>query len=139
MARILVPVDGSAGSDKAVRFAISLLEEKYKEIILLNVQYSYDTPNIKRFVGQREIRSYQEQLSKEVLAHTLEIANNFTRTRTIVRIGDPGREICAEAKKGYVDFIVMGYKRPGAVKRIFSGSVASHVLQATTCPVMIVP
>lgn len=139
MTRILVPVDGSASSDKAVRFAISLLGEKYKEIILLNVQYSYDSLNIKRFISQKDIRSYQEALSKEVLDHTLEITNNFTRTRTIVRIGDPGREICAEAKKGYVDFIVMGYKRPGAVKRVFLGSAATHVLQATTCPVMIVP
>jgi nucleotide-binding universal stress UspA family protein len=140
MARILVPVDGSAGSDKAVRFAISLLGEKDKEIILMNVQYNYNTLNIKRFISQKEIRSYQEGLSNEVFDHTLKITNNsFSRARTIVRIGDPGREICAEAKKGYVDFIVMGCKRQAAVKRVILGSVATHVFHATTCPLMIVP
>jgi len=140
MIKILVPVDGSAGSDKAVRFAIFLAEGKNKEIILINVQPSYNTPNIKRFFSQEQIRSFQEELSKEVLDHTLEITNSFSiPVRTVIRIGDPGKEICAEAKENSIDFIVMGYRGLGAVKRAIMGSVATHVLHETTCPVMIVP
>jgi len=140
MTKILVPVDGSAGSDKAVRFAIFLAEGKNKEIILINVQPSYNTPHIKRFFSKEQIRSLQKELSKEVLDHTLEITNSFSiPVRTIVRIGDPGKEICAEAKESSIDFIVMGYRGLGAVKRAILGSVATHVLHETTCPVMIVP
>ncbi|MCG9969366.1 universal stress protein [Pelotomaculum terephthalicicum JT] len=140
MIKILVPVDGSAGSDKAVRFAIFLAEGKNKEIILINVQPSYNTPNIKRFFSQEQIRSFQEELSKEVLDHTLEITNSFSiPVRTVIRIGDPGKEICAEAEESSIDFIVMGYRGLGAVKRAIMGSVATHVLHETTCPVMIVP
>jgi len=140
MTKILVPVDGSAGSDKAVRFAIFLAEGKNKEIILINVQPSYNTPNIKRFFSQEQIRSFQEELSKEVLDHTLKITDSFSiPVRTIVRTGDPGKEICAEAKESSIDFIVMGYRGLGAVKRAILGSVATHVLHETTCPVMIVP
>ncbi|EQB21592.1 universal stress family protein [Dehalobacter sp. UNSWDHB] len=140
MTKILVPVDGSAGSDKAVRFALTLAEGKDKEIILLNVQPSYNTPNVKRFFTQEQIHSYQEELSKEVFDRTLEITNEFhIPVRTIVRNGDPGKEICEEAKERSVDFIVMGYRGFGAVKRAILGSVATHVLHETHCPVMIVP
>ncbi|AEG59686.1 universal stress protein [Desulforamulus ruminis] len=139
MTKILIPVDGSAGSDKAVRFAISLAEGKDAELIVLNVQFNF-TPNIKRFFSQEEIRSYQEELSKEVLDHTLEITNEYAiPVRTVVRIGDPGKEILEEAKESSVDFIVMGYRGLGPVKRTILGSVATHVLHATLSPVMIVP
>lgn len=140
MTKILVPVDGSAGSDKAVRFAISLAEGKNTEIILINIQPSYKTPNTKRFFSQEQIHSFQEELSKEVLDHTLEITNSFSiPVRTLVRIGDPGKEICSEAKESAVDFIVMGYRGLGTVKRAILGSVATNVLHETPCPVMIVP
>lgn len=140
MSKILVPVDGSASSDKAVRYAISLAEGKDQEIILLNVQPSYNTPNVQRFVSDEQIRSVQEESSKEILDHTLEITNSSTvPVHTIVRIGDPGKEICAEAEESSVDSIVMGYRGLGAFKRAIMGSVATHVLHETPCPVTIVP
>ncbi|ADY57463.1 UspA domain-containing protein [Syntrophobotulus glycolicus DSM 8271] len=140
MTKILIPVDGSAGSDKAVRFGISLAHGKEAEVIVLNVQPGFNTPNVKRFFSPEEIHSYQEKLSKEVLDHTLEITNEqATPVRTVVRIGDPGKEILEEAKKSSVDFIVMGYRGLGPVKRAILGSVATHVLHETHCPVMIVP
>jgi nucleotide-binding universal stress UspA family protein len=138
--RILVPVDGSANSDKAVRFAIHLAEGRDSEIFLLNVQHSYNTLNIKLFFSQEQIRSFQEESSKEVLDQALVITNSLSiPVRTLVRSGDPGKEICAEAKKSAVDFIVMGYRGLGGVKRVIMGSVATHVLHETPCPVMIVP
>jgi nucleotide-binding universal stress UspA family protein len=140
MTRILVPVDGSEGSDKAVRFAISLVEGKEAEFIVLNVQLSLNTPNVKRFFSQEEVRAYQEVLSKEVLDHTLEVTNEFAiPVRTVVRIGDPGEEILVEAQESSVDYIVMGYRGLGPVKRAILGSVATQVLHGTQCPVMIVP
>jgi nucleotide-binding universal stress UspA family protein len=141
MKKILVPVDGSAGSDKAVRAAIALAtDKKDAEIILINVQPSYNTPNVKHFFSEEQIHSYQEQLSKEALNHSLEITKDCSiPIRTVFRIGDPGEEICEEAKESAVDFIVMGYRGLGIVKRAILGSVATHVLHATPCPLMIVP
>ncbi|NTW05995.1 MAG: universal stress protein [Peptococcaceae bacterium] len=140
MRKILVPVDGSEGSDKAVRFAISLATESNDEIILLNVQHSYNTPHVKKFFSQEEIRAYQEELSKDVFSHTLELTNNTSaQVRTLMRRGDPGKEICAESKERAADFIVMGYRGLGAVKRAIMGSVATNVLHETEIPVVIVP
>jgi len=57
----------------------------------------------------------------------------------VVRNGDAGNEICEQAKEIDVDFIVMGYRGLGTVKRAILGSVATHVLHEADCPVMIVP
>jgi len=140
MKKILIPVDGSEGSEKAVRFALSLVEGQDKEIILLNVQLSYNTFHVKRFFSQEQIQSIQEESSKEALDKALEITKELPGTvRTLVRVGDPGTEICEEAKESAVDFIVMGYRGLGAIKRTIMGSVATHVLHETPCPVVIVP
>lgn len=140
MTKILVPVDGSPNSDKALRYALSLAKEKDDLLILLNVQPNYNTPNIKRFATQEQIRAMQEEASKEVLDHSLEIAKDSNATiRTLLRTGDPGKEICKEAEDSAVDNIVMGYRGLGAVKRAILGSVATHVLHETPCPVTIVP
>lgn len=140
MIKILVPVDGSVGSDRAVRFAIFLAEGKEKEITLLNVQPNYNTPNIKIFFNQKQIQAFQEESANEVFDHTLEITNSMSiPVRKLVRTGDPGREICLEAKATGVDLIVMGYRGLGSVKRAIMGSVATHVLHETPCPVVIVP
>lgn len=140
MMKILIPVDGSAGSDKAVRFAISLTEGKEKEIILLNVQPSYNTPNMKIFFSQAQIQVLQFEASQEVLDHTRKTTDSLSvPVSTLVRTGDPGKEICAEARNSGVDFIVMGYRGLGGVMRAIMGSVATHVLHETPCPVIIVP
>lgn len=140
MAKVLVPIDGSAGSDKAVRFALNLGEKTNSEIILINVQPSYDTPNVKRFFSREQIRTMQEESSKQILDHTLEITKGSTLpVSTIVRTGIPGEEICAVARESAVDLIVMGYRGLGAIKRVLLGSVATNVLHETPCPVTIVP
>ncbi|MEQ8235946.1 MAG: universal stress protein [Syntrophomonadaceae bacterium] len=140
MMKILIPVDGSVGAEKAVRFAILIAEGKEKEITLLNVQPSYNLPNIKIFFNQEQINTFQQEGSQEVFARSLEITDSLsTQVRTLLRIGDPGKEICAEAKASGTDLIVMGYRGLGGIKRTIMGSVATHVLHETPCPVLIVP
>ncbi len=140
MMKILIPVDGSVGAEKAVRFAISIAEGKEKEITLLNVQPSYNLPNMKIFFNQEQIKAFQQEGAQEVFARSLEITDSLSaQVSTLVRIGDPGKEICAEAKASGTDLIVMGYRGLGGIKRTIMGSVATHVLHETPCPVLIVP
>ena len=140
MAKILIPVDGSPNSDKAIRYALSQVQSKDDLLIFLNVQPNYNTPNIKRFATQEQIKAMQEEASKEILDHSLAVAKDSTATiHTLMRTGDPGKEICKEAQESAVDSIVMGYRGLGAVKRAILGSVATHVLHETPCPVTIVP
>jgi len=137
--KILIPVDGSSGSDKAIRFALFLLKGKEAEITLINVQNSYNTLKIKLGSIPEPIEKFQEEDAKEVLDHAREIIAGWPLpVHALVRTGDPGKEICAEAKESGVDMIVMGHRGMGAVESIFIGSVAHHVLHEQTCPVLIV-
>ncbi|MFD2444337.1 universal stress protein [Bacillus sp. CGMCC 1.16607] len=142
MKKILVPVDGSEDSNKAILYALSLWEGKETEIILLNIQPSYNTPNVKRFVSQEQIRGYQQELSQEVLEKSLAVTETKSPNVSIstkVRIGIPGIEICVEAKESQVACIVMGSRGLGAIKRTVLGSVSYSVLHDAPCPVTIVP
>jgi nucleotide-binding universal stress UspA family protein len=140
MLNILVPVDGSKGAEKALRFAVDLAEGKDAEIRLINVQPSYNTVHVKQFFTREQIQAFQAEASEEVLSQALEITNNFNiPVTTVVRIGDPAKEICTEAKEKAVDLIVMGYRGLGPVKRAIMGSVSTQVLNEKVCPVLIVP
>lgn len=141
MAKILVPVDGSPNADKAILYALSQAEGKEgTEIIFLNVQPNYNTPYVKRFISSEQIKEMQEEASQEVFSHSLEVAKNSSHSiRTVLRTGDPGREICKFAQESAVDVIVMGYRGLGAVKRAIFGSVSTHVLHEAPCPITVVP
>jgi len=138
--KILVPVDGSQGAEKALRFAIDLAEGKDAEIMLLNVQPSYNTMYVRQFFSKEQIQAFQAEASEEVLKQALEITKDFNiQVTTNVRIGDPAKEICTEAKEKAVHLIVMGYRGLGPVKRAIMGSVSAQVLSEKVCPVLIVP
>ena len=140
MEKILVPVDGSQHSHKAVHFALSMTEGKEAEMILLNVQPTYNTPNVRRFVSQQQIQEFQEEMGKEVFEAALaEINTSSISIRTKIRTGSPGAEIIAEAKDTGATSIVMGFRGLGAIKRTVLGSVSYNVLHDAPCPVTIVP
>lgn len=140
MMKILIPVDGSAGAEKAVRFANRLVDGRETEITVLNVQPSYNTPNMKILFSREQIETFQSEAAREVLDHTQALADSLDMPiRTLVRTGDPGKEICAAAQADQADLIVMGYRGLSGIKRAIMGSVATHVLHETPCPVVIVP
>ena len=140
MTKILVPVDGSPNSDKALSYALAHVNHKDDQLILLNVQPNYNTPYIKRFATQEQIKAMQEETGRQVLDHSLALAKDSPAViRTLLRTGDPGKEVCKEALESGVDNIIMGYRGLGAVKRAILGSVATHVLHEAPCPVTIVP
>ena len=94
--KILVPVDGSESSDKAVRYALSLVKGEEDEILILNAQPLYNgfglsTNSFARQEQLEQMRALQQKSSKKVLDHSLEILKSAQVTvRTVVRNGDPG-------------------------------------------------
>ncbi|WP_456272466.1 universal stress protein [Bacillus sp. AK031] len=141
MNKLLVPIDGSAHSKKAFDLALSMAKGPDSEIVLLNVQPSFKTPNVKRFVSQQEVREYQEELSKEAFQKILsdETQTDDVKISKKFRLGDPGTEICKEAKEIQASVIVMGHRGLGAIKTAVLGSVSYSVIHHSSCPVTIVP
>jgi nucleotide-binding universal stress UspA family protein len=113
---------------------------KEVEIVLLNVQPTYHTPNVRRFVSQHQIHEIQEEMGHAALEEVLAaITTSSIPVSTKIRTGATGAEIIAEAKEMGAAAIVMGFRGMGAIKGTVLGSVSYSVLHDAPCPVTIVP
>ncbi|MDO8437947.1 MAG: universal stress protein [Nitrosomonadaceae bacterium] len=140
MLKILLPVDGSDTSNKAVADFIKLLGwyREIPEIHLLNVQPPLHG-NVSRFIDKENIKQYHQeeglkglQASRDLL-HQAGIACQFH-----ILVGDPAEMIVRCATEKQCGQIVIGPRGLGAVKGLLLGSVASKVMQLSTTPVLLI-
>jgi nucleotide-binding universal stress UspA family protein len=137
MTRILVPIDGSNQSVKALRY----LAERRKrgdraDVLLLNVQEGM--PH-NRFVSKQEIKDHQSAESEKAFsAAKVRALQRVLKADAYAEVGDPAETIVKFAKKCGATEIVMGARGLGSLKGLFLGSVATKVVQLSTLPVTIV-
>ncbi len=138
MSRILIAIDGSKASMKAIDYVVRRKRKGERiEAYILNVQ-----PSISPKAGlitRGMIKEYLNQESEKVL-RTPEIKpmKHYLKADTYVEIGDPATCIIAFADKTKCDEIVVGSRGLGSVKGVFLGSVANKVIQISTLPVVVV-
>lgn len=138
--RILVPIDGSKLSKKAVEKACFLAKSTDIELLAL---YVVDTPDLpSEFEHQDEITYQQiyELLKKEGAIYFKDVENKakeFDVTfKTKILDGHPADEIIKESKKN--DLIIMGHKGKTALDHLLMGSTTEKVARHTDSDIMIV-
>jgi nucleotide-binding universal stress UspA family protein len=128
--RIVVAVDGSPASGKALRFVHRDLLPQWQlrntEILLVHVMPLLKYPELKE-AGKALLRRYSDRLS----------ADGFAVTST-PRLGRPADEIIAVARQQKADLILCGAKGLGAVGRFVLGSVSTKLVQHSACSVLVV-
>ena len=138
--KILVPIDGSKQSLKALEFAIETSQKTNDQFILLNVQPKIDHFDPKGRYSEEEIESLNEQKGFEVLKEASKIVEKAgIKYDMIVRTGLPTIEITNEAKKKNIRCIVMGTRGMGPDVSKALGSVSYGVLHLAPCPITLVP
>lgn len=134
---ILVAVDGSENSDRAVRFAIELLDEK-GTLHLLNVQPPV-TGATKTFVGKADVDAYHREEGEKALASALTIAAAAgVAAKKHISVGRPGALVAEFARRHGARLIVMGTRGHAGLAGILLGSVAQDVIAQTEAPVCLV-
>ena len=141
--RILVPVDFSAHSEKAVRYATTLANKFGARVSLIHVvedpfvtgawQAEAFVPNIPELLNDL-IKAAQVQmgeLKKHLAAHGFVV-------ETAVITGQPARAIIEQASTGKYDLIVMGTHGRTGLFHALLGSVAERVVQKAPCAVLTV-
>lgn len=134
---ILVPVDGSDPSTRALEYAVERVATAGKgALMVVNVQLGMPAS---RYVSREMIAEHQHRLA----GAALEAARALLKRRKLeadvsVLIGDPAATIVALAKRRGRSEIVMGSRGRGRVAGMLLGSVASKVIQLAPCPVTIV-
>jgi nucleotide-binding universal stress UspA family protein len=139
MEKILVPVDGSEQSHKAIAFAADLAQHYHAILHLLHVfkitiipeglgEYVVAEREQLQALGDRIIAAAES----EVKGHGIDLIQ-----ATVVE-GDPAERIIDYAKQYDVDIIVVGSRGLGTFKGLFLGSVSTKVAHRTdrTCVIV---
>jgi len=140
MRDILVPVDGSDGSNHAARFAAFLARESGAKITLLHVHEA----STAEMVGlasqsQEQIHAREAGVAAGSFAGAREAIAEFdVETNEATRLGHPATEIVAAAQELRPQLVVMGSRGLSLMKELLIGSVSDHVLRHAPCPVTIV-
>jgi universal stress protein A len=131
--KILVPVDFSERSKKALQYAIPFAKQFGAELILVHVvepypavpeMAPYDFENLND--GRKGLQNLQIELDERV------------KSSTSLRTGTPHLELTGAARELDVDLIIMStHGRKGLTRRVF-GSTTEKVVRYAPCPVLIV-
>jgi nucleotide-binding universal stress UspA family protein len=146
--KIIVPIDGSEHSDRAMFYALDLAEKYSAEVRLLSVAQPvvamgpvYLTQPMmspsSTTIYVKEIEAAHKKMLEEALKKA-EKAKPAIRISKQLVIGRPADKIVEIAGKEKFDLIVMGSRGTGGIKEFFLGSVSDRVADQAGCPVLLV-
>lgn len=141
MLKVLVPVDGSKNSDRAIAHAIGFIANSKApvELHVLNVQLPIVSGGVRMFFKHEEIEAYYQDSGQEALRAARERLDQAGQSYVQhVRVGPLGETIAAYAKEQRCDQIVMGTRGLGALSGMVLGSVATKVIHLADAPVTLV-
>ena len=134
--KILVPVDGSAYSLKAVETACDLAQAKAPSSVVL-IAVAIQIPELEEGVYIAEKMKAQAEVA---LAKAKDVAQaqGVTAEMVLATGASPVDEIVQAAKDQQADLIVIGSRGLAGKTRSFLGSTASQVVTYSPCSVLVV-
>ena len=138
--KVLVPVDGSPSSDRAVAHALAMVRHlPTTELRLINVQEPVDT---QRLHDLTRLETMERVLREKGVHETASARDAVTQARVYtecpIEIGEIAPTIARYAKDHGFDLIVMGTRGLGRIKSLVLGSIAHKVIHLTEVPVTLV-
>lgn len=145
IAKILVLVDFSKPSERAVRYAITFgrgTEARLYFLHMINqrmIDALHDMGG-KGYKGEflKALRKLMEDREKDLREFVPADLVEGMEVEFLIRKGEPGDEIINVAKELSIDLIVVGDQGHTAGESEAIGSVAQHVLGNAPCPVLLV-
>jgi nucleotide-binding universal stress UspA family protein len=144
---ILVPLDGSDLSEKALKYAQAIVPDGGK-IHLLSV---VDTPEYPTSIyypaGLPSFELAYSELQRDVIPQTQEYLEKVAETLRQqgihvvykVTIGEPAATIIEYVRDFEISAVVMSTHGRSGLSRWLFGSVAQKVLSVVNCPVFVIP
>lgn len=142
--RILVAVDGSEGSKKALRLASNLQQTCGSELLILTVFRHHSLLEASMSMVRPDepeslddsMRAYAKQVAEE--AKTIAAEVGASNVRAFVKAGQPARTIVKFSEEHKADLIIVGSRGQGDVQGFLLGSVSHKVTSLASIPVMVV-
>jgi nucleotide-binding universal stress UspA family protein len=139
--KILVAIDGSKNSLRALKYAIRLSGKMSEpsDLLLVNAHDDVALRGASQFVGKDVVKGYLDDLSRTELADAIQAAEKAkVRFETKMLRGQIAQSIAKAAADGGCDLIVLGSKGRSAIKDLLIGSVAQRVAALSEVPVTLV-
>jgi nucleotide-binding universal stress UspA family protein len=136
--KIIVPLDGSEHSKRALEAAVQIAKGLNSKLMLLTVYSVMPAPAVGPEVAMVAIE-HSRDFGKKVLAEAEEkVRSEKIEVETELAEGNAVEVIVKKSKEGTFDMIVMGARGLSTIKKIFVGSVSEGVIKKAPCPVLIV-
>ena len=137
---ILVPVDFSDCSQKALEYALPFAQRFHAGITLLHVVHVnyYATSSEYTAFDYPELIEETRRAGEKQLGRLAGSVRKKCPVQTVIKTGHPGSVIVDTAKMLGIDLIIISTHGRTGFKRAFLGSTAEHVVRYAPCPVLIV-
>jgi nucleotide-binding universal stress UspA family protein len=139
---ILVPIDFSESSRKAMHYALSFARQFNAEVLLLHVieftPLTTPVPPLPIIQDETTRVTLRESAAKQLALWRDEI-NSQAAVRASMRDGVSAHaEIVNAATEGNIDLIILGTRGRTGLAHLLIGSTAERVVRHAPCPVLVV-
>lgn len=131
--RILVPVDFSSCSEKALAYAVPLARQFDAVLTLLYVVRIYASAPEMGPVDTEDAEEAKRELDAWQMSRCKEVESN-----SMLRRGEPHTQIIDVARELGMDLIVISTHGRSGLARVLLGSTAERVVRHAGCPVLVV-
>jgi nucleotide-binding universal stress UspA family protein len=137
---ILVPVDFSQCSLKALRYAVAFARQFKASITLLYVVQQYYLPG--DFTGGLDYAALEKEIeensAKELESIAAKQVGKKAPWKVLLRMGRPVDQIIRVADELNADLIILATHGHSGLKHVVLGSTAENVVRHAPCPVLTV-
>ena len=134
--KIMVPVDFSSCSQKAVHYAIPFAKKFGAELVLLHVVEPLVLLGAPEGVTEEVVESTEDVQQR--LQNMRKLVPADIATKTLVRQGSPHFEIIEVAKEFGIDLVILSTHGRTGLEHVLIGSTAERVVRRLGCPVLVV-
>ncbi len=139
--KVLVPIDFSDNSKKALLYAIPFARQFNASLVLVYIVEPTIYPSDFGF-GQVGFPDVEKELHEKATAEMKELIAAYVpppvKAESVVGSGIPFVEITTFAKEAEVDLIIVATHGRTGVEHILFGSTAEKIIRKAPCPVLVV-
>lgn len=137
--KVLVPIDGSDNSFRALDAALLLSENLGAKVTAIHVMEEIPVLHIQSEKLLRQLLDAYKKERQVILTKCSEIATSKGLSiNTKLLQGNAGSTILDFCEKEKYDLIVMGSRGMGKFRELVLGSVSNKIVHHSSCPVMII-
>lgn len=136
--RLLVPLDFSDDSTRALDYARAMAERTESELVVMTViEDTFPYPEL--FAWDHPDEEFYKFMRQKAMAHFDQVLGEDSSARRVVVRGRPAEEIVAVADQVEADVIILAKHGSSGLRTALMGSTTESVVRGSHRPVLVLP